>query len=437
MARITQLNIFSWREIEDLGDLERLQLIINHFPDEKLMQILEKERSKGRNDYPIRCVWNSILAGIVYQHNSIESLRRELLRNAQLRELCGFDPLLGSKAIPPSYIYSRFFKTLFSHAKLIDEIFNFLVSELSKLLPDFGKIIAGDGKAINSFASKSPSSKKRDGKRDVDADYGVKTYRGIKEDGSLWEKTKIWFGYRLHLLVDAKYELPLAYKTTKASKSESKVMKKVISKYSKKHKNLIAQCDYALFDKGYDDKKLIKTLWENYNIKPIIDIRNMWKDKDKTRLLPNSKNIVYDFKGSVYCHCMTSGNVHSMAYGGFEKARQTLKYRCPARHYGLKCQYKQCAHKGGIRIPLKFDKRIFIPLARSSYKWKTLYKKRTTVERVNSRLDVSFGFENHTIRGLKKMNLRVGLALCVMLTMALGRVKEKRKDLIRSLVRAA
>jgi len=31
---------------------------------------------------------------------------------------------------------------------------------------------------------------------------------------------------------------------------------------------------------------------------------------------------------------------------------------------------------------------------------------RTAVERVNSRLEVSFGFENHAIRGLKKMQTR-------------------------------
>jgi hypothetical protein len=66
-----------------------------------------------------------------------------------------------------------------------------------------------------------------------------------------------------------------------------------------------------------------------------------------------------------------------------------------------------------------------------------LYKKRTSVERVNSRLDVSFGFEHHFIRGRKKMKVRVGLALMVMLAMALGRVKEKQKDKLRSLVQAA
>ncbi len=59
---------------------------------------------------------------------------------------------------------------------------------------------------------------------------------------------------------------------------------------------------------------------------------------------------------------------------------------------------------------------------------------RTAVERVNSRLDVSFGFERHFIRGLKKMKLRVGLALIVMLSMALGSIKEGRKERIRSLV---
>ena len=59
------------------------------------------------------------------------------------------------------------------------------------------------------------------------------------------------------------------------------------------------------------------------------------------------------------------------------------------------------------------------------------------VERVNSRLDVSFGFEQHFIRGQAKMRLRMGLALVVMLAMAYGRVKEKQQDKMRSLVGAA
>jgi len=45
--------------------------------------------------------------------------------------------------------------------------------------------------------------------------------------------------------------------------------------------------------------------------------------------------------------------------------------------------------------------------------------------------------EPHFIPGLLKMRVRVGLALVVMLAVALRRVREKRAGLMRSLVRAA
>ena len=77
MATIPQRELFSWKEIEKLGDLERLRLVLEYLPDEGLMQRLEEERGQGRDDYPVRAVWNSILAGVVYEHKSIESLRRE------------------------------------------------------------------------------------------------------------------------------------------------------------------------------------------------------------------------------------------------------------------------------------------------------------------------------------------------------------------------
>jgi hypothetical protein len=128
----------------------------------------------------------------------------------------------------------------------------------------------------------------------------------------------------------------------------------------------------------------------------------------------------------------------SMVSGGFEKDRETLRYLCPARYYGVECQGEDsCPLKGGVRIPLKEDRRVFTPVARSSAKWKGLYDKRTSVERVNSRIDRVYGFEEHFIRGFKKMELQCSLALVIMLAMALGRIKTKQKDKLRSLVQAA
>ena len=70
MAIIAQKVLFGWEEIDELGDLERFELVLNYLPDEGLMEHLEGVRGRGRDDYPVRAVWNSILAGVVFGRTS-------------------------------------------------------------------------------------------------------------------------------------------------------------------------------------------------------------------------------------------------------------------------------------------------------------------------------------------------------------------------------
>ncbi|MCG4627925.1 transposase, partial [Anaerostipes hadrus] len=58
------------------------------------------------------------MAGIVFQHESIEKLRRELSRNGQLREMCGFEG-----QVPTSYAYTRFLKSLIRDEEMMDKMF--------------------------------------------------------------------------------------------------------------------------------------------------------------------------------------------------------------------------------------------------------------------------------------------------------------------------
>ena len=197
MAKLMDPYLFTWQEVESRSDLERLRLVLDHIGDEELMRKLEEHRKWGRDDYPIRPVWNSVLAGVVYQHSSVESLRRELLRNGQLRDQCGFDPQKGSGAVPPSWVYTRFLKLLFQLKSAVDAMFDHLVDELKVLLPDLGFSVAVDSKGVDS-AGRPTKEKKRDGRRDMDADWGKKTYHGQREDGTLWEKVVTWFGYKIH-----------------------------------------------------------------------------------------------------------------------------------------------------------------------------------------------------------------------------------------------
>ena len=167
MAKFTPY-LFHWQDINSKSDLDRLKLVLDTLPDEILMRKMEAFRGKGRNDYPVRMMWNMIMAGIVFQHPSIESLRRELMRNAELRMICGCDPVSGSDAVPSSPAFSHFLKNLCRFEADIKQIFDDLVEEAGRYLPDLGERLAFDGKAISS-AGKPSKKGSLDGRRDTDA----------------------------------------------------------------------------------------------------------------------------------------------------------------------------------------------------------------------------------------------------------------------------
>jgi hypothetical protein len=49
----TNRSLFSWDDVENLTDLKRLSLVLDYIPDEKTVQVLEKKRGNGRNDFPV------------------------------------------------------------------------------------------------------------------------------------------------------------------------------------------------------------------------------------------------------------------------------------------------------------------------------------------------------------------------------------------------
>jgi hypothetical protein len=432
--------------VEASSDLDRLRMLLSAIPDEELMLALEDERKGRRDDFPIRSVWNSLLAGVVFQHPSIEALRRELQRNGELRQACGFSVLKVDSAVPSKFVYSRFLARLFKHQDSIDKMFDALVERLRERLPGFGGSLAIDSKAVDSHAK---GKKDPEDSSDPDADWGTKKYRGVRKDGTVWEKVKSWFGYKIHLIVDDEYELPVAYDVTKASQSDMTYLLPMVERLEEKHPELVEEARSLSGDKGYDSEENNRALWDEYKIKPILDIRQTWKEEpDKPRQLDPDRvdAIFFTENGHVLCRNLDtedeSRNYAEMAFEGFEESRGCLKYRCPAAALGIECTEKAMCNNGQhtehgriVRIPLEQNRRTFVPLARSSYAWKREYKKRTSVERVNSRLDTSFGFERHFIRRMKKMKFRVGLALVVMLAMAVGWIESGQPEKMRSLVR--
>jgi hypothetical protein len=450
MAMIPRPYLFRWEKVDAASDLDRLQLVIKAMPDEELMRTMERERGNGRNDYPIRACWNALLAGVVFQHQSAASLLRELCRNGELRQKCGFDPLAGAGGVPSEDAFGRFLHNVVVHERLLEKMFTDLVATLGGLLPDLGRNTAVDSKAIQSFGHmvRDEAKQTRDGRRDLDADWGKKTYRGVGKDGKPWEKVFSWFGYKLHLLVDATHELPLAYKVTVASQSDTTNLLPLVEEVEGHNPEVAERMDTTSGDRGYDSAANNRGLYRDHGIKPVIDSRvGLWKDKEPTRPVDPQKadQFVYSEKAEVSCICPVSGVQRSMALIGFEKDRDAIKYRCPAAAYGLECLgRRECEALADVgefgrtlRVPLSTDPRIFVPIPRTSQRFHDLYRTRTAVERVNSRLDCLLGFERHFIRGMKKMTMRVSLALAVMLAMAVGRIRADQKEQMRSLLAPA
>jgi len=78
MVIIAQKILFGWEQYGNFDGLRRLKILLPILKVEPFMKVLEEARGHGWDYYPMRAVWNSIVAGIVFEHETIESLRREL-----------------------------------------------------------------------------------------------------------------------------------------------------------------------------------------------------------------------------------------------------------------------------------------------------------------------------------------------------------------------
>jgi len=411
-----QLSIF---EDNYLGDLEKVLLLFQTLPDESLLTTLNADRGKGRNDNPNQMMWYCILAMFVLEHPTIQSFRREMNRNRQLREVVGYQPVkkmvtIGKKGnkqrverlflSPHSSAFTGFINRLIKYEQEVQKIFEDLVDQLYRLLPDFGTELIADGKIIETFA-KWKSKKAPDGRRDTESTSTAKVYITTTESGEVKGKVTWYHGYRDHVIVDAATGLPIAHDLRTAKENEQTVLLEMLPHLSEMQKK---RGVHFLADKGYDSTAIRKKL-EGYTIKPVIDTRKFQRDgMDECRY--KDTNLWYNYQGKFFFE--EDGKLKPMRYLGYDKERDTLRYTYPIWHPSNEV----------IRVDRSEDPRIFTQIPIHTLKFERIYKKRTEIERTFAQLDRDLGFENHTIRGKKKMNLFVTLAYIVMNGYAIGKL---------------
>ena len=148
----------------------------------------------------------------------------------------------------------------------------------------------------------------------------------------------------------------------------------------------------------------------------------------------------------LYCRCSKGGRIRPMHYQGYEKC--TLKRVCSAAAFEIYCQGRsECYRLGEVTAGAKsrlvrtkveadnFRQRPALPP--STLKWKRLYRKRSAMERINSRVADGFMLHSHDLCGKQSMGLKITVSMTVMPAAANLAMQLNRPDQTRSLALAA
>ena len=362
-------------------------------------------------------MWAALIGGLVHQCPTLAGVVRLIKGNKAIREVCGF----ATDNIPDEDALGRFLRKLVCHEKELEECFEGLVEQLRQLIPGFGKKLVADSTDIIGWSNGHRSTP-----ADSDARWGARKANNaggnVEDDKQHGKKRELyyWFGYKLHLLIDALTELPLSFTLTPANVADTMELPTVLEKGKLKQPE--TKPDAVIADKGYDSKDNNDLIYKEYKATPVIPIR----EKDGVQ-----QTDICNAKGTPTCGCGLE-----MVYWG--RDGNYLKYRCPQVLRKATCKsLSPCTSSTYgyvLKLPIANDVRRHPPVPRETRKWGRLYKMRNAIERVNSRLKEFLGLRRITVRGLAKATVRSLLSLVVMLATAIGMIQRHRLKEVRSLV---
>ena len=251
----------------------QLQAVFAKLNDEALLAALIGPTRRGPKGHPVQSLWRCFIAKYVLGLPSTAALIRTLHNNPFIAETCG---LPSPDLIPSEATFSRFFARLSSLKckRLVKDVSRDLVRRCYETLPGFGKRVALDSSVVKAWSNGA-----RTVKADQEAGWTVKDgSNGVKE---------VTYGYKLHLLVDAEYELPIAANISPGNVHDqaraSYVLREARFTTSKFHPA------FLMADQGYSGMPLQRLLIRQYRTTPISQINKSHKRlKEKVKDLESS-----------------------------------------------------------------------------------------------------------------------------------------------------
>ena len=388
------------------SNLQLLQCVFEQIDQTSIVEQLENHTRLGRKGYSKRSMFRAYVASFVLGFQYTNTLIKELRDNPAIRDLCGFEKL------PFRTTFNRFFSRMAEHDDLIEEAISHTIGELKQELPDLGQLVAVDATAIHTY-----SNPNRTVKSDPEARWGVKhTAKG--KDGKIKEN---FYGYKAHVVSDAVYGLPIAAITTPGNASDTVYLPKIIDKAKGTFDWFHPEAVIA--DRGYDSKKNNEYLW-NQGIHPIIKMRRQGgKKSSKEQNMPEGLiDGIYDTSGVPYC---MGGQKMEYVLTDPDKGH---RYVCPPGgcHLKQKNSGAMLYCDGETWEDPKQNIRLFGTIRKDSEEWKSLYRRRYSVERSFKSMKQARRMEKHTVRRLRPMIAHVLMSLLTAQLTVLVNLKHRR-----------
>jgi IS5 family transposase len=388
---ILQECLFSFEELLKMQSKERLPIFFSSLDLRPYVKELRSRSPRGADGHCRQGILRALMAAPLEGIDTFTALHHRLSSDLRFRYQCG---LSLEREAPSISTLSRVFAEI-TKKKLAKRLFEDLVAYCRQEGILDGSHVAIDSTAIRAFEKKQP---KRKSEQTGNANWGAKL-------DSFGNKIT-WFGYKLHLAVDTKSELPLALEVTPAHVHDGELAPSLMEQAASK-----ARSRFFMLDAAYDQLKIYEAA-RNVEAQAIIPLNPRREQEPPAGMLSNGTP------------CCSMG--YAMTYWGADG--DILKFRCPHATGKVDCPLGMAACSSSnygmvVKVNVKDDLRRYCNPHRDSKRWKELYNERTSAERCNSRLKSHLTADCLHVQGIEKVTTHLYLNAIVLLVCAIAGVQ--------------
>ena len=338
----------------------------------RLIDELQATRWTGRPGYPLRAMIGMALAKSLY---SLPTWTRTV---ALVREHSALAAVIAPNGETPSvYACYRFTAKLREHAPMLERCIADVIRALKKANPLFGWDVAIDASDMPAYAKGMNIDELEPEERaDPNASWGHRSAISTRKGGG-------FYGYKLHMAVCSKTDLPLAWRVETARTNETKAVAPLLDKLH----TLGIDPETCAMDKGYDHAVSYFDCMTR-GIAPVIPLRQTTDVKRGEDGPPDCEHGTWTFAGA-------------------DRKRGATKWRCPTGE----CTPASIWLKANRLKPL---------IPRDGERWGALYRGRGSVERAFGRLKHEWGLGPLRVRRIERVQLHANLTILSQLTSALN-----------------